>query len=94
MVRKKIPFIRKSKKGDINKEVIEQIEDTKRKMNEKIPQLSKVKKQKGSEWKCRWQNVNYEFLVSSSLFKLLVIMKIAFPPVLHVKLLVTVSNKK
>ncbi len=35
---RKPPFIRKSKKGDLNKEVIEQIKDTKRKMKEKIPQ--------------------------------------------------------
>ena len=35
---RKPPFIRKSKKGDINKEVIEEIKDTKRKMKEKIPQ--------------------------------------------------------
>ncbi len=49
MFRKKPPFIRKSKKGDINKEVIEQIEDTKRKMKEKIPRTSKEKEQDESE---------------------------------------------
>ena len=49
MFSRKIPFIRKSKKSDINKEVIEHIEDTKRKMKEKVPQLSKVRKLKGSE---------------------------------------------
>ena len=49
MFRRNFPFIRKSKKGDINKEVIEHIEDTKRKMKEKIRHLSKDKKQKDSE---------------------------------------------
>jgi hypothetical protein len=49
MFKKRAPFIRKSKKGDINKEVIEQIEDTKRKMKEKIPRTLKVKEQQESE---------------------------------------------
>ncbi|MHA2307510.1 MAG: hypothetical protein ACXACU_19185 [Candidatus Hodarchaeales archaeon] len=38
---KKMPSNRPIKKGDINKEVIEQIKETKRKMKEKIPQSSK-----------------------------------------------------
>ncbi|MHA2175977.1 MAG: hypothetical protein ACXABI_14200 [Candidatus Hodarchaeales archaeon] len=42
---RKPPSIRKSKKGDINKEVIEQIKDTKRKMKEKIPQTESEKNQ-------------------------------------------------
>ncbi len=49
MFRKRSPFIRKPKKGDIDKEVIEQIEDTKRKMKEKIPRTSKEKEQEESE---------------------------------------------
>jgi hypothetical protein len=38
---RKMPSNRPIKKGDINKEVIEQIKETKRKMKEKIPQSSK-----------------------------------------------------
>ncbi len=35
---RKPPFTRKLQKGDLNKEVLKQIKDTKRKMKEKIPQ--------------------------------------------------------
>ena len=40
---KKRPSSRPIKKVDINKEVIEHIKETKRKMKEKIPQSSKKK---------------------------------------------------
>ena len=43
---KKNPTPRQTKKLDINKEVIEHIKDTKRKMKEKIPQSSKDKASK------------------------------------------------
>jgi hypothetical protein len=42
---RKPPFSRRSKKGDINKEIIEQIKDTKRKMKEKIPKTESEKNQ-------------------------------------------------
>ncbi|MHA1226790.1 MAG: hypothetical protein ACTSPV_08630 [Candidatus Hodarchaeales archaeon] len=42
---KKTPSKRFSKKADINKEVIEHIKETKRKMKEKIPQTEGKKEQ-------------------------------------------------
>ena len=44
MYNRKPPFRRNIKKGDINKEAIENIEDTKRKLKEKIPQQARKKK--------------------------------------------------
>ena len=46
MYNRKNPFVRRIKKGDINKEVIENIKETKRKLKEKIPQRSRKKEQK------------------------------------------------
>ena len=46
MYNRKKPSVRRIKKGDINKEVIENIKETKRKLKEKIPQRSRKKEQK------------------------------------------------
>ncbi len=46
MFDRKPSFKRRSKKGDINKEVIENIEETKRKLKERIPQHFRKKEQK------------------------------------------------
>ena len=46
MSERKFPFICKSKKGDINKEVIEHNEDTKRKMKEKFYDCKSIRNKK------------------------------------------------
>lgn len=46
MVDKKKQFIGKLKKANINKDVIEHLKDTERKMKEKIPQAGKKKEKK------------------------------------------------
>ena len=46
MYDRKPPFKKQIKKGDLNKEVIESIEETKRKLKEKIPQQPPKRKQK------------------------------------------------
>lgn len=51
MFNKKNSLNRKLKKANINKEVIEHIKDTKRKMKEKIPQASKKEERKESQHK-------------------------------------------
>ena len=45
MYDRKNPNGRRMKKGDINKEVIENIQETKRKLKEKIPQQFRKKEQ-------------------------------------------------
>ncbi len=46
MVFKKIPQSSRRKKANINKEAIEHIKDTKRRIKEKIPQAKTKKKEK------------------------------------------------